>query len=203
MTIASRKIRVWITGFMLAAMLSESPSGHTMPAPDGFPQSPFATPGEATFVLTATPAPASASGGGHDLKTIRVCKLVTPQEVASLAGGKVQQDPLGSNSETSALCTYHVEFPNGDYQQYRILLQPTKLVEELIKCCAADLGQPISGLGHVAFLKREQGSDLLRLLAVVKNDFALELTATSAGKTPVSEKVVRRLAETTMARLKR
>lgn len=201
MTIASRTIRVWTLGFMLGAILSGSPPGHTMPASNGFPQYPFFTPRTATAVLTA--APASAASSGRDLKTIRVCKLVTPQEVASLAGGKVKQDPLGSNTETSALCAYHVEFPNGDYQQYRILLQPTKLVEELIKCCAADLGQPVSGLGDVAFLEREKGSDLLRLVVVVKNDFALELTATSAGKIPVSEKVVRRLAETTLARLKR
>lgn len=112
-----------------------TPESTTAPASATVPSTPAPT-----SAAAAPTAPAPAPGGGRALSAIRVCELVTPQEVASMAGGNVDQEALQSNSETGAFCVYHVGFPNGDYQQYRIYLQPPNLVEPLIECCAADLG---------------------------------------------------------------
>lgn len=118
-----------------------------------------------------------------------------------MAGGSVDQEALQSNSETGAVCVYHVGLPDGDYQQYRVHFQPANLVEPLVECCAADLGQPIEGLGDVAFLERDADAGSLTLQALVRNDFALELIATAAGKTEVKAEVVRELANALLGRV--
>lgn len=171
---------------------------------------PESTTAPATATVPSPPAPTSAvtaptapaPGGGRDLANLHVCELVTPQEVASMAGGNVFQEALQSSSESSALCVYHIGFPNGDYQQYRIHLQSPNLVEPLIECCAADLGRPMEGLGDVAFLEQDENG-LFTLLALVKNDFALELTASATGQTAISEDMLQKLAETVLTRMKK
>lgn len=177
--------------------MGATPDSTTAPASTTVPSTPAPT-----SAAAAPTAPAPARGGGRNLSKLHVCELVTPQEVASMAGGKVFQDALQSSSERSALCVYHIGFPRGDYQQYRIHLQPPNLVEPLVECCAADLGRPIKGLGDIAFLKQDE-KGLFRLLVLVKNDFALELTANATGQTAVSEKMLRRLAETVLTRMKK
>lgn len=118
-----------------------------------------------------------------------------------MAGGKVDQEALQSNTETGAVCVYHVGFPDGDYQQYRVSFQPPNLVGPLVECCAADLGQPVEGFGDVAYLKRDADAGSLTLLALVRNDFALELSATAAGETEVKEEAVRHLANALLGRV--
>ncbi|HXF86602.1 MAG TPA: hypothetical protein VNK49_14570 [Anaerolineales bacterium] len=185
--------------FLLIASLACGFPGQVSPPAEN---SPLPT---LSALTASTPEPEmteSVITAGRALSDLHVCELVTPEEVASMAGGSVFQEPLQGSSENGAFCTYHVGFPNGDYQQYSIYLEPTHLPELLIECCAADLGKPIEGLGDIAFLEQDENG-LFTLLALVKNDFALELTASATGETPISEEMLRGLAATVLERMKR
>jgi len=141
--------------------------GTTAPATEAAAQ-----PTLATAQATLPPAP-SGSDGRLD---IVACEIVTPQQVAELAGGTIFRE---LEQEPSPACIYEVAAGPDGYAQFIVSIQPPDIAEASIAMMPEELGQPVVGMGDAAYLEHDQGADTYHLLVLVRDRFGLNVSGES------------------------
>jgi hypothetical protein len=157
---------------VLAALVACGPASGTSPTspaaapPTSAPQGSVPTPGP-----EATPASSADSAYG-DVSSYVACEIVPPQDVADLIGA-----PLFRELEQPRIptCTYELVAGPTDYAQWIVYIQPTDWVEPMMQEMPETLGDPVPGLGDVAYLKYDEATELYDLLILVKGRFGLEV----------------------------
>lgn len=121
----------------------------------------------------AAPAAEATQPPGSDVSTIVACDLASPQEVADLLGGTVYRE---LDQAPSPSCTYEID-PAGEdtYWSFIVSVEPTDWVEPLMETMPEDLGDPVSGIGDVAYLGLDEASETYNLIALVRGRFGLEI----------------------------
>ena len=128
---------------------------------------------EPTSPPQAPPTEATASSSGSDVSGIVACQVVTAQEVADLAGGTVYRE---LEQEPSPNCIYEIDPPGEEpYYQFLVYIEPTDMVEPLIEAMPEELGDPVAGIGDVAYLEYDASAETYHLLALVRDRFGLEV----------------------------
>ncbi len=119
----------------------------------------------------AQPAPPSSLG--IDVSAIVACDLVSAQEAADLMGGTIYRE---LEQQPSPSCTYEVDPPGpDDYSTFIVSIEPTDWVEPFIENTPEDLGDPVPGIGDVAYLKYDETAENYDLMALVRGRFGLEI----------------------------
>ncbi len=142
----------------------------------GAPQATSASSGGGVAEATSPPpqaAPSESAASGSDVSGIIACQLVTAQEIADLAGGSVYRE---LEQEPSPNCIYEID-PAGEepYYQFLVYVEPTDMVEPLIETLPEELGDPVAGIGDVAYMDYDASAETYHLIALVHGRFGLEV----------------------------
>ena len=140
------------------------------------PQATAAPSGVEVVQPTSPPAqiqPTEAPSGGSDVSGYVACEIVTAQDVADLVGGTVSRE---LDQEPSPNCIYEVD-PAGEdnYAQFLVYIEPTDMVQPLIETIPDQLGDPVAGIGDVAYLEHDVSAETYHLIALVHGRFGLEV----------------------------
>ncbi len=123
------------------------------------------------------PAPSSPPTGGRDFSAINLCQLVTPEEVAGLAGGTAQEDPNQQSEADFSMCWYEVDKADGVYTYYIVYVEKVELGEMALSL--DETGDPVPELGHEAYLRFEESEDQFRLI-VLRGEYAIDMAGTDS-----------------------
>lgn len=155
----------------LAAALAACAPTPTVNPPAGSPALPSQVAAVApTAEQAAAPSLQPPSG---DVSSYVACEIVPPQEVADLIGGPLFRD---LPQPPSPSCTYEVVAGPKDYVQFTAFIEPADWVQALIDNAPEMVGDPVPGLGDVAYLSHDETTDLYSLLIVVHDRFGLEIS---------------------------
>jgi hypothetical protein len=163
----NRRTILWIPIALGAAVLACGPAASIQPPATSAPPAGQAQP------PTTAPAAQATQPAGSDVSTIVACDLASPQEVADLLGGTVYRE---LDQAPSPSCTYEID-PAGEdtYWSFIVSVEPTDWVEPLMETMPEDLGDPVSGIGDVAYLGLDEASETYNLIALVRGRFGLEI----------------------------
>lgn len=157
--------------FVIVAALALAACGAPKPETDATP------PGEAAPPAgTTEPAPAPVASGGLDVAALDVCGLVTPEEVAALAGGAPQADPNQQSEADYSMCWYEVDKADGAYTYYIVYVEKPELGEMALSL--GEAGDPVPDLGDEAYLRFEESEDQFRLIVLRRGEFAVDMAGT-------------------------
>jgi len=121
----------------------------------------------AVWALAAGPARAE-----RDLATVKACEMVKPDEVATLAGGKL----LAERPAGYSFCNYVVEREGGGTESYTLRFVGPDLEEPLLEHLLADQeGEKVAGMLDAAHLGPAPFGDGFQLLAIRHGDVAMEV----------------------------
>ena len=127
----------------------------------------------------AAPTRPPAGSSGPDLSSLNVCELVTPEEVAGLAGGTSRDEPNQSSDATFSMCWYELDAAGGAYEYYIVYVESAEMGQLAIDMEAGDIGDPVPGLGDQAYVRFVEDEDQFRLI-VIRGDIALDMAGTRA-----------------------
>ena len=139
------------------------------------------TPEQAAPVAAATQAPtlagndtsaAPAGAPALDIASLKACEIVTPQEAATIIGGKLLNEPPAGFSN----CAYVVEV-TGATESYRISFSTPAMYEALLETQSdAERGESIAGLWDEAYLQPRALGSGYSLVALQRGKLALEVS---------------------------
>jgi Protein of unknown function (DUF3558) len=138
-----------------------------------------ASPPEAASAAPATePPPSSPPTGGRNFSGINVCQLVTPGEVAGLAGGTAQDDPNQQSEADFSMCWYEVDKADGVYTYYIVYVEKVELGEMALSL--DETGDPVPNLGDEAYLRFDESEDQFRLIVLRRGEYAIDMAGTDS-----------------------
>lgn len=130
---------------------------------------------------SATPAaqlqpPAAPAGtapaAGLEPSTLKACEIVTPQDAASIAGGRLLNEPPTGYSN----CAYVIEV-KGQTESYRLAFTgPGSYAAMLAAQTDAEKGERLEGLLDEAFVQPRAMGGGFSVVALRRGDVALEVS---------------------------
>ena len=117
--------------------------------------------------------PAAATDGSTavDTASLKACEVVTPQEAATIIGGKLLNEPPAGFSN----CAYVVEV-DGTTESYRISFSAPAMHEAMLETqSVAERGESIAGLWGEAYLQSRAPESGYSLVALQRGRIALEV----------------------------
>jgi hypothetical protein len=160
-----RSVAFFAVGLALAACGSPAPTAVASPPEDASPAQP------------TEPPPSAPPTGGRDFSAVNVCQLVTPEEVAGLAGGTAQEDPNQQSEADFSMCWYEVDKADGVYTYYIVYVEKVELGEMALSL--DETGDPVPDLGGEAYMRFEESEDQFRLI-VLRGEYAIDMAGTDS-----------------------
>lgn len=154
------------TGVLLVAMCVVSCGG------GGSQEEPIATGSQAQAPLAsaapqATPA---TTPTGRDVSTLRACEIVKPQDVVTIVGGKLLNEPPGGYPN----CAYVLEV-KGDTESYRLAFSEPQMYTAVIDMPGfKEKAEQLAGLWDEAYVQPRELGGGFSVVAVRRGDIALE-----------------------------
>ena len=106
-----------------------------------------------------------------DIASLKACEIVTPQEAATIIGGKLLNDPPAGFSN----CAYVVEV-NGTTESYRIRFSTPTMHEALLETqSGAERGESVTGLWDEAYVQPRAPDSGYSLVVLQRRKLALEV----------------------------
>ena len=106
-----------------------------------------------------------------DIASLKACEIVTPQEAATIIGGKLLNEPPAGFSN----CAYVVEV-DGTTESYRISFSAPAMHEAMLETqSVAERGESIAGLWGEAYLQSRAPESGYSLVALQRGRLALEV----------------------------
>lgn len=131
----------------------------------------------------AAPAPAesAALAPARDIAALKACEIVTPEEVATIVGGKLlNEPPVGFPN-----CVYVLDV-NGTTESYRIVFAEPGMYSAMLDAQSeAEKGESLAGLWDEAYVQPRAMGDGMTVIAIKRGDLALE--SSGPRKEPVVE----------------
>ena len=138
-----------------------TPEQVTAPAPSA--QAPALTENKTAAAPTGSPAVDTAS--------LNACEIVTPQEAATIIGGKLLNEPPAGFPN----CAYVVEV-DGTTESYRISFSAPAMHEALLETQSdAERGESIAGIWNEAHVQSRAPESGYSLVALRRGKIALEV----------------------------
>ena len=130
-------------------------------------------------------------GAGFEVPDINACKVVTGEEVATLAGGKMLVKP-GSNSFS---CNYVIEKEDGSAESYQLTFEvPAQLRAILDHADSQEKGKKIEGILDEAYLGRDAMDTQYEVRALRDDKIGMSVTGDR-------EEIVLKIAKFAVTRL--
>jgi len=149
---------------MVAACGAKSPPEPAAPAPAPAP--------------AGTAAPASAA---RDVSALKACEIVKPEEVATIVGGKLLNEPPAGFPN----CAYVLDV-NGTTESYRIAFADPGVYTAMLEMQGEDeRGEKLDGLWDEAYVQPRAMGDGVSVIVIKRGDLALE--ASGPRKEPAVE----------------
>jgi hypothetical protein len=121
--------------------------------------------------VESSPAAATDGSPAVDTASLKACEIVTPQEAATIIGGKLLNEPPAGFSN----CAYVVEV-DGTTESYRISFSAPALHEAMLETqSVAERGESIAGLWGEAYLQSRAPESGYSLVALQRGRIALEV----------------------------
>jgi len=116
-------------------------------------------------------AAATTDSPAVDIAGLKACEIVTPQEAATIIGGKLlNESPAGLSN-----CAYVVEV-DGTTESYRINFSAPAMHEAMLETqSVAERGESIAGLWGEAYLQSRAPESGYSLVALQRGRLALEV----------------------------
>jgi hypothetical protein len=116
-------------------------------------------------------AAATTGSPAVDVASLKACGIVTPQEAATIIGGKLLNEPPAGFSN----CAYVVEV-DGTTESYRISFSAPAMHEAMLETqSVAERGESIAGLWGEAYLQSREPESGYSLVALQRGRLALEV----------------------------
>jgi len=133
----------------------------TAPAPSA--QAPALAEDNAATAATGSPA--------VDIASLKACEIVTPQEAATIIGGKLLNEPPAGFSN----CAYVVEV-DGTTESYRLSFSAPAVHEAMLEAQGGvERGQSVTGLWDEAYVQPRALDSGYSLVALQRGRLALEV----------------------------
>lgn len=127
-------------------------------------QAPTLPESDTSGAMTGSPAP--------DIAGLKACEIVTPQEAATIIGGKLLNEPPAG----FASCAYVVEV-NGTTESYRIIFAAPDMYAAMFEAQSdAERGAPVAGLWDEAYFQPRGMEGGYSLVALQRGKLALEVS---------------------------
>ena len=137
----------------------------------GAPDQAAAPSEQAPASVESGPATATAGLPAVDIASLKACEIVTPQEAATIIGGKLLNEPPAGFSN----CAYVVEV-DGTTESYRISFSAPAMHEAMLETQSiAERGESIAGLWGEAYLQSRAPESGYSLVALQRGRLALEV----------------------------
>jgi len=121
--------------------------------------------------VESSPAAATDGSPAVDIASLKACEIVTPQEAATIIGGKLLNEPPAGFSN----CAYVVEV-DGTTESYRISFSAPAMHEAMLETqSVAERGESIAGLWGEAYLQSREPESGYSLVALQRGRLALEV----------------------------
>jgi len=131
-----------------------------------------APPAQAPTLTESNTAAAVTGSPALDIASLRACEIVTPQEAATIIGGKLLNEPPAGFSN----CAYVVEVA-GATESYRISFSAPAMYEALLETQSdAERGESVAGLWDEAYLQPRALGSGYSLVALQRGKLALEVS---------------------------
>ena len=138
------------------------------------------TPEQVTAPAPSAQAPALAQSNGAapttgapavDIASLKACEIVTPQEAATIIGGKLLNEPPAGFSN----CAYVVEV-DGTTESYRLGFSAPAMHEAMLETqSGAERGESVTGLWGEAYIQPRAPESGYSLVALQRGRLALEV----------------------------
>jgi hypothetical protein len=152
-------------------------SGKSSPGPAALP----AQSAPATALAGNDAATTAAGSPALDIASFRACEIVTPQEAATIIGGKLLNEPPAGFPN----CAYVMEV-GGATESYRLSFSTPAMYEALLETqSAAERGDPVAGLWDEAYVQPRALGNGYTLMALQRGKLALEVSGDR--KEPLAE----------------
>ena len=126
---------------------------------------------QAPASVESSPAAVTAGSPAVDIAALNACEIVTPQEAATIIGGKLLNEPPVGFSN----CAYVVEV-DGTTESYRISFSAPSMYEAMLETqSVAERGESIAGLWGEAYLQSRAPESGYSLVALQRSKLALEV----------------------------
>ena len=126
---------------------------------------------QAPASVESSPAAATDGSPAVDIASLKACEIVTPQEAATIIGGKLLNEPPTGFSN----CAYVVEV-DGTTESYRISFSAPAMHEAMLETqSVAERGESIAGLWGEAYLQSRAPESGYSLVALQRGRLALEV----------------------------
>lgn len=138
-----------------------APEQTTPPAPAA--QAPALAENQVAAAATGSPA--------VDIAGLKACEIVTPQEAATIIGGKLLNEPPAGFSN----CAYVVEV-DGTTESYRVNFSAPAMHEALLATqSGAERGESVAGLWDEAYVQSRAPESGYSLVVLQRGRLALEV----------------------------
>jgi hypothetical protein len=115
------------------------------------------------------PIPASTS---RDISALKACEIVPPQDVISIVGGKLLNEPPAGFPN----CVYVLEV-EGNTESYRLVFAEPQLYTAMLDSQGdVEKGERLAGLWDESYLQPRASGAGFSLIAVRRGDIALEVS---------------------------
>jgi len=130
-----------------------------------------APPAQAPAMAENNAATAATGSPTVDIASLKACEIVTPQEAATIIGGKLLNEPPAGFSN----CAYVVEV-DGTTESYRISFLAPAMHEALLETqSGAERGESVTGLWGEAYIRSRAPDIGYSLVALQRGTLALEV----------------------------
>ena len=127
---------------------------------------------EAPDLAESNTVAATTGSPAVDVAGLKACEIVTPQEAATIIGGKLLNEPPAGFSN----CAYVVEV-DGTTESYRISFSAPAMHEAMLETQSiAERGESIAGLWGEAYLQSRAPESSYSLVALQRGKLALEVS---------------------------
>jgi hypothetical protein len=140
-------------------------------APDQAASTATAPSAQAPALAESNSADATPSSPAVDIASPKACEIVTPQEAATIIGGKLLNEPPAGFPN----CAYVVEV-DGTTESYRISFSAPTMHEALLETQgSAERGEPVAGLWDEAYVQSRAPDSGYSLVVLQRGKLALEV----------------------------
>jgi hypothetical protein len=132
---------------------------------------PAATSAQAPTLPENDTAAATTDSPALDIASLKACEIVTPQEAATIIGGKLLNEPPAGFSN----CVYVVEV-NGTTESYRVSFAAPAMYAAMFEAQSeAERGVPVAGLWDEAYVHPRAVDSGYSLVALQRGKLGLEV----------------------------
>ena len=125
---------------------------------------------EGPALAEGRPGAATTGSPAVDLASLKACEIVTPQEAATIIGGRLLNEPPAGFSN----CAYVVEV-DGTTESYRISFSAPAMHEAMLETqSVAERGASVTGLWDEAYVRPRAPDSGYSLVALQRGKLALE-----------------------------